>query len=175
MLGHMTAVFFVVLGNEVLGQWQDVFTPIAQRRQLDRNNCQTVVEIFAKRTLFHRVLQFDVSRGHDSHIDSPRSCITEWCELSLLNNSQQPHLGLRRNVTNLIEENRTAVGNFKQTLFSRYGSGERAARMTEKFRLQQLRRNIGTIDGNERLAYAWAGFVNSFSNKFFSGAALAGN
>src|SRR5260370_6425718 len=42
------------------------------------------------------------------------SGIAQRRELALLDHAQQTHLGLGRNVANLIEKDRTAVGNFEQ-------------------------------------------------------------
>ena len=40
-----------MLSQEVLGQWQDVFAPVAQRGQMDFDRIQAEQQILAKPTL----------------------------------------------------------------------------------------------------------------------------
>src|SRR2546423_1602670 len=53
LVGHVARVLLVVLAYEVLGEWKDVFAPLAQRGKLDGHDGQTVVEVFAERALSH--------------------------------------------------------------------------------------------------------------------------
>ena len=42
-----------MLSQEVLGQWQDVFAPVAQRGQMDFDRIQAEQQILPKSTLRH--------------------------------------------------------------------------------------------------------------------------
>src|ERR1044072_2042734 len=128
MLGHFASVFFVVLANKMLGQRQDVLAAITQRREFDRHDRKSIIKILAKHSLPHRFLQINVGRGNDADVDATRRGVAERRELTLLNNAQQTHLGLRWNVTDLIKKNRTAISHFKQTFLRCDSAGEGAAR-----------------------------------------------
>ena len=159
----------------MLRQRQDVLATIAQRRQFDRHHGKAIIKILAKHSLAHGLFQIDVSSRDDAHINAPRTGVAERRELALLNNAQQAHLGLGRNVANLVEKDRAAIGNFEQSFLGGNRTREGAARMTEKFRLQQLGRNVRAVYGNERAVGPRTGFVNCFGDQLFAGPAFSGN
>src|SRR5207244_1181080 len=148
----LATVFFVVFPDEVLRQWQDVLPSITQRRQFDRHHRKTIIKILAKHSLPHGLFQIDICRRDDAHVHAPRAGVAERRELALLNDAQQTDLGLGWNVPNLIQKDRAAIGNFEQSFLGGNRTRERAAGMTEEFRLQQLGRNVRTVDRNERAA-----------------------
>ena len=51
-------------------QWK-ILDPIAQRRNLDRQHVQAVVEVFSKATLFDQVGQVLMGRRDDANVDFP--------------------------------------------------------------------------------------------------------
>src|SRR5437870_13581794 len=106
----LASVFFVVLLDEMLRQWQHVFAAITQRGQFYRHHGQTVMQILSKRALTYGFFQIDVGSRDDAHVDAPWRSVAQRRELALLNHAEQTHLRLRRNVANLIEEDRPAVG-----------------------------------------------------------------
>src|SRR4029078_12587336 len=99
---------------------------------------KTVIQIFAKHALPHSFFQIDVGGRDNAHVDPPWTGVTEWCEFAFLNYAQQADLRFRRNITNLVEEDRTPIGNFEQTFLGGDRAGESAARMTEQFRFKQF-------------------------------------
>src|SRR5207248_8190375 len=99
-------------------------------------------EIFAEHARPHRFFEIDIGGRDDANIDTPRARVAERRELALLNDAQQPHLRLWRDVTNLIEKDRSAVSNFEQPFLRRDRSSECSPRMTEQFRFKQFSRNI---------------------------------
>src|SRR5437762_14373670 len=134
----------------MLGEWQHVFAPVAQRWQLNRYHGQAVIEIFAKCSLTHGLFQIDVGSRDDAHVDATRSSVAQRGELALLNHTEQTHLSLGRNVANFIQENRPAVGNFEIAFLTGDGPGESAARVAEEFGLQKFGRDVRAVDGDER-------------------------
>src|SRR6185503_13917118 len=108
----------------MLSERQNVLASIAQRRQLDRHDRETIVQVFAETPLPYRFLKIDVGCSNDAHVNATRRRIAEWRELALLDHSQQTNLRFGWNVANLVEKNRTAVGNFKQPLLRRNCAGK---------------------------------------------------
>src|SRR6266542_3718447 len=104
LLRYFAAILFVVLFDKMLGQRQNVLAPVAQGRQLDRNNRQPVIEIFAKCSLLDRFFQLDVGGGDDAHIDPTRASVAERRKFALLNYAQQTDLRFRWNVSYLIKK-----------------------------------------------------------------------
>ena len=75
--------------QEVLHEERDVVATFAQRRQLDRNHVQPVVEILAKRSFGHHLREIRVRRGDDADVDLDRVRVADAFELALLKHAQQ--------------------------------------------------------------------------------------
>src|SRR5262245_45661445 len=176
LIGDRSPVLVVVFSDEMLGERQDVFLAVAQRREMDVDHVKTVEEVFAKIPRFDGPLESGVGRGDYPHVDLARLRIAQRSEFALLNHSQQPSLSLRRNRADLVQEDRTVVSDFEQAFFGRDGAGERALCMAEEFRFQKLRRDVAAIDRDElsRLG-ARAGEMDSFRDHLFARARLAGD
>src|ERR1700730_3250912 len=54
--------------QEIVGQQWNVFPPLSQRRQYQRNDLQSVIEVATKNTLTHRLFQIDVCSCNDAHV-----------------------------------------------------------------------------------------------------------
>ena len=72
VLGDLALILFVVFPNEVLGQRQYIFGPLAQCRKLYGYHGKPVVEIFPERAGFDRFLQIDIRRRDDPHVHLQR-------------------------------------------------------------------------------------------------------
>src|SRR5262249_31712464 len=64
---------------------------------------------------------------------------------------QELWLNLKVQVTDLIQEHRSAVRDFEQTHFARGGAGECALFMSEQLGLEKLARQAGAVQIHERL------------------------
>ena len=82
----------------------------AQRRQLDADDVQAVVEILAEEAALHSLLQILMRRRDDAHVDADRRLAADAVELAFGKDAQEPRLQRRRHVADLIEEQRAAVG-----------------------------------------------------------------
>ena len=113
MLRHLAAVFFVVFADEVLGQGKHILPAIAQWRQFDGHHRKTVIEVLSKHALSHGFLQIDIGGGNNANVDATRAGVAERCKFTFLNYPQKPYLCFGRNVSDLVQKNRTAIGDFK--------------------------------------------------------------
>ena len=129
---------------------------LAQRRQVDADDVQPVEEVLAEPALLHLVLQVDVGGGDDAHVDLDRLHAAQAHELALLHHAQQLGLRLERDVADLVEEDAALVGELEQALLRVDGAGERALDVAEQRRLEQVRRQVAGVDGDERLVAARA-------------------
>ena len=69
-------------------QERDVFAPPPQRRHLDMHHVQPVVQVFAKLSADHQLMQIAMRRRDDADIDLHRVLATQRANLILLQNTQ---------------------------------------------------------------------------------------
>jgi hypothetical protein len=107
------------------------------------------------------------ARGHDAHVDRHGACLPERHDLLLLKNPQQFGLQRRRQIVQLIEKKRAAVGRANVADARLLGAGERPFAMPEKLRFGQRCGQRATVDGVQG-ALAAAQLVQRASDAFFA-------
>ncbi len=70
-------------------QRQNVTGPFVQSRPAQREDVETIVEIFAKQAILYRFFQIPVAGGDDPHIQRDHLATTEPLHLFLLQHPQQ--------------------------------------------------------------------------------------
>ena len=94
-------------------------------------------------------------RGRDqSHVDLDGLQPTDALERSLLQHPQQLGLGLQADVADLVEKQRTAVGQLETSDLVAIGAGEGAFYVAEQLALQQARTERGAVNRDEWLCRA---------------------
>ena len=144
-----------------------------QRRQMDRDDVQPVEEVLAEPPFLHHLPEIDVGRGDDSHVDLDRLHPAQAHEVAFLDDAQQLRLGLERHVADLVEEDAAAIGEIEEPLLRIDRSGERAFHVPEERRLEEVRRQVAGVDGDERAVRARGIGVNRARDQLLAGAALA--
>src|SRR6185295_3274280 len=91
-------------------------------------------------------------------------------DLSRLENAQQLRLHGQRQLADLVEEQRAAVGRLEQPRLVVGRAGERAAHVPEQLALEQRFDDGGAVDGDEALAAARAQLVNRVRDALLPGA-----
>src|SRR4029077_2626407 len=117
--------------------------------------------------------KIDVGGRDDAHVNATGRGVAQRRELALLDHAQQTHLSFRWDVPDFIKKDRTTVSNFKQSFLGGNRAGEGAARVTKKFRLEQFRRDVGTVHGNKGAPGPKAGLMDGLGNQFLTGATFA--
>ena len=163
----------VVASDEVFHQRQNVFLAFAQRRQKNRDDGQTVIKVLAELVVAHRALQVAVGRSDHAHIHLHIAHATDPADDLVFEHAQQLRLQQRRQLANLVEEERAAVGHLEQALLHGLGVGEGAFLVAEEFGFHQRLGNGRAVDGDERLVLAAALVMDGFGDEVFAGAALA--
>src|SRR6185436_7362276 len=156
-------------------QRQDVDRALAKRRQGDRDHVEPVKQILSERAFVDRLFEINVGRRDYSHIHVTAGCVADRREVSLLNDAQKLRLSFNRNISDFIEEDRAAVGDFEIPFSRRDSAGKRATNMAEEFRFEQFGRKIRGVHGDERLVRAQALVMNRARDQLFAGAALSGD
>src|SRR5690606_30623967 len=96
-----------------------------------------------------RLLQRDVGGGHHAYVDQARLEGAEAANALLLEGAEQLALQLERQVADLVEEQRPAVGDLEEAGFGAAGVGERSALVAEELGLQEVRGDRSAVDVHE--------------------------
>src|SRR5580700_7090202 len=94
----------------------------------------------------------------------------DWPELALLQQTQQLHLHIQRQIADLVEEGRATVRQFDQALLSFRSARESALGMPEQLTFEQRSHQGAAVDRYEFAA--WIGGVNGARYYLFAGTAL---
>src|SRR5436305_15247410 len=155
------------------GEERDVLPPLAQRRQRYRDDVQAIEEVLAERPFADPFFQIAVGGGDqpDVRLDRPRGAHA--LELALLEDAQQPGLERRRDLADLVEEERPSLGGLDAADLPLDGARERPALMAEELALEEGLGEGGAVDRHERLAGPGAAAMESTRRHLLAGAALA--
>ena len=151
----------------------NVLDALAQRRNRDRKDVETIVEIASERSVFDHALEIAVRRGDDPHVDALGSRAAEAFELALLQNPQQLGLHFERDVTDLVEEQRAAVRQFEPASPARDRAGERALLVSEQFALEQAGGQRRRVHPDERPLAPRTEVVDRARDQLLAGARFA--
>jgi len=89
-------------------------------------------------------------RGRDqAQVHGDRAILADRQHLALLQHAQQCRLGGRRELPDLVEEQRAAVGAAHEARAGGQGARKRAAAMPEQLRLDEVRRQRAAVDGHQ--------------------------
>ncbi len=111
--------------------------------------------------------------GDDAHVHLDRYVAAHAVELAVGQHPQQPGLGLRRHIADLVEKQRAAVGLLEAPFAQRSSPGESAFLVAEQFRLHQVSRNRRHVQGDKRFLGARAVPMQGLGHQFLAGAGLA--
>src|SRR5258708_20954605 len=100
----------VVLLPEVLDEERNVLAPLAQGRQEDRHHVEPVEEVLAEPAGGDLAGQVARGGGDEAHLDPRGLHAADALELALLDGAQGLDLQLQRDLADLAEEERAAVG-----------------------------------------------------------------
>jgi len=114
-----------------------------------------------------------VGRGHDAHIDRPTAVFAHPPDLPFLKGAKQLHLHGERNLPDLIEKERAAVGRFEKAHAVRRRAGKGSPGVAEELALEKSFADRPTVDGDERAVRAGGGFVHEPRDALLPRAALA--
>ena len=119
------------LAEKERAEMGDFLAPLAQRRHVDADDAQAIVQIFAEFPFCHPLFEVRIRRRHDAHVDPLRPRVADRHDLRLLEKSQQLRLHVERQVADLVEEQRAAGGAANQAGLVGNSAGEAAAPVAE--------------------------------------------
>ena len=99
--------------------------------------------------------------------------LADAADLARLERAQQLRLELERQLADLVEEHRAAVGRLEGAGAVAVGAGEGAAHVAEELALDEVRADRAAVDDDERLVRARAALDDLGRDELLAGAALA--
>src|SRR4051812_42804294 len=100
--------------DKIVDQELNVAAAVAQRRDVEFEDRQAVIKVFAKTAVADKIGQVAVGGGDDSDIDVDFFCAADRQERMPLQNSEQLGLTVERHLADFIEKQRSGVGLLKQ-------------------------------------------------------------
>jgi hypothetical protein len=97
----------------VIYKQRNIICSFAQRRELDRKNIQSIVQIHAEPSFTYHLLKILVCRRHYAHIDSSCLRTPKPFDFLLLNRTQELGLEFERQFANFVEQKRAAIRRLK--------------------------------------------------------------
>ena len=171
--GHALAAAGGRFSHQVVDEQRDVLAPLAQRREVDGHHLQPVVEVLAEASGRDRPPEVAVGGSDDPDVHLPPLRPAHGADLVLLEDAQELGLERRRDVPDLVEEDRAAVRLREQTGRVGHRARERAAHVPEELALEERLGERGAVDRHERPLAAQAVAVDGARDELLARAALA--
>src|SRR5207244_4354101 len=128
------------------GEHKDVLAAIPQGRYLDDDDAQTVIEVLAKLALTHRPLEIHVRGGDHPGVHADLLAATDPLDLVILEVAKDLDLQRRRQLADLVEEQRAAARQLDSPLALQMRARECAFLVAEELAFQQVFRDRSAID-----------------------------
>ena len=157
------------------GKRHDVIPTLAERRDVDRNDVQTVEEVLAEQPFLDSELEWPI-RGRDDaqvHLDVTRAADAP--EHALLEDPQELRLAVERHLAHFVQEERPPVGELHEPLLGGFRVGEGAFLVTEQLTLEERLRDRRAVDFHEGKVPPRALVVQAARHELLTGPAVAQN
>ena len=172
---HRASIFVLKNREEMLRQGEDVLSALTQRRELDLEDLQPVVEIFPKALLLNGGGERPVAGGNDAQIDASSNGRTQAINGFLLQGTQDLRLGIETHAIDIIEKERPSVRLLELAgLAPGIDPGDVMASLAAKeLELQQALLDSRTVDLNKRTGSPHRAVVHRPGQEPLTRAALA--
>src|SRR5262245_49242856 len=144
----------VVLGVELVDegadQQRDVLPPLPERRDVQADDVQPVVEVLAEGPILHALDGILVGGGDRAHVDLRLVLPSEPTHHAVLGDPEELGLGARVHLRDLVEEEGTALGELEAARPPLEGAREGPLLVAEDLALEQRLGDRRAVDGDER-------------------------
>ena len=134
---------------------------------------QAVVEVLPEFAAVDERRELLVGRADDAHVDGVLLRRADLAHLLFLDRAQELHLHLQRQIGDLVEEQRAAVGRLEEAVAIGLGAGERALPVAEELALHQVFGNRAAVDRDEGQLGAGAAGVDHPRGELLAAAGFA--
>jgi hypothetical protein len=126
------------LRHEVVRERHHVLAPLAQRRERARHRGHAVVQVAPEAPRLHLGAQVAVGRAHQAEVGAPPRVAAHALVRALLHGAQELRLLRRRELAELVEEERAAVGERERAVARADGAGEGTPLVAEQLAPREL-------------------------------------
>src|SRR2546427_6537881 len=162
-----------VVLDEMSHEQRDVFRPVAQRRQVDRENVEAIKQVRPKLLLVDERGEVAIRRCDQSRVRAERTAAPQSLELALLEHAEELRLEIEGDLSYFVQEDCPAVGELEPSDALRDRAGEGAFLVAEQLALQQSRWDRGAVQLHESLRAPWAQVVDRARDQLFPRPRLA--
>ena len=127
----------------------EIGASLGERRDRDPEPGEAREQIVAERLLGDHVVEIAVGRGDDAEVERDRSGATDRHDLALLEHAELRRLRGPRQVADLVEEQRAAIGGADEPRVVGLGAGERALLVPEQLALDEVLGERAAVDRHE--------------------------
>lgn len=139
----------------MLGQNGNIIFPLPKRRKIQFHGAQTIEEVRTKLLLADHFFDICVGGSNDADICLDELVAAQAHELFLLDDPKQAHLQVQGHLSDLIEENGSAVGQFKFTdIAVSLGTGKSTVLVAEEFAFDEIPGQSAAVEGHKGLVAA---------------------
>jgi len=161
------------LTQEEGAQMRDLLAPFAERRDVDPDDAEAVIEILAELAFGDALFEIGVGRGDDANVDSLRLGLADRHDLVLLEEAQEFRLDVQRQIADLVEKQRAAGRRADQPGLIRDRAGETAAPVAEQLTVGEIASGGRAVVRQKRAGAAVRTDVNRARDQLLAGAALS--
>ena len=158
-----------MLFQEVINKDRNIFAPLTQRRDINRENIDAIVEVVAKSAVGHHRPEVAVCRRNYADVNADLVSTTDPPDLSFLQGTQELCLHGNVKLGNFVEKERAPVRDLEKALLLGVGAGELTLLMSEEFRLEQIFVYGSTVYRLKHLLGSRRLIVGGPRNQFLSG------
>ncbi len=170
--GRQVVLFGVAL-EKARRQQRNIFPPGTQRRQIDGDDVEPVVQIFAKLAFAHGLPQIDVGGRQDAHVHLDLVHPAQVHEAPVLQHAQDLGLRIHSHGADLVQEQGAEVGHLKKALLGGNSGSERTLDVAKEGRFEQIAGHGARIDGHKGFVPARGIGMERFRDQFLAGSAFA--
>ena len=139
-------VFLSHLHGKEAEEQENVVASVAQGRHLDRDGVEPVIEIFAEPSFRDGLAHVDIGRCHDAHIGLADLLTADTDILARLQHTEQAGLRRHGQLADLIEKDRTFIGNTKVAVGLAHGARIGTFLVAEELTVDRSLRDRSAVD-----------------------------
>ena len=160
------------LGPELLDEPRHFVRTFAQGRNRDADHVEPEAQVGTEPSGPYVLFERAVGRRDDARVDLARHVLSDPAHFPFLKCPEELGLRARRQLSDLVQEQRPLIGFFEETGPFADGARERPLRVAEQLRFQEIVGQRGAVHGAERARAPRSARVNRARDELFAAAAL---
>ena len=140
-----------MLLQEELRQRPDIVAPLPKGRHMNLDGAQAMKQIRAESAGVNGFLEVHITGSNHTHVGGHLARSTQPIIRNSIENAEQLHLRLGIQLGDFIQEKRSIIGRFEQSLLHGVGAAEGAFFVSEQFTLNEMFRQGSAIQIHPRL------------------------